>query len=215
MKKIKDYSLYLILSQEFARQKDILEIASQAIEGGIDILQMREKGKSCEELIKLGNQLSSLCKNKEVIFIVNDDPKLAKEVNADGVHLGQQDIAKYTIEEARNILGANKIIGVSTHSLEEFEKANKSDCDYIAYGPIFPTVVKDYSIGIDDIEKVLTISQKPIVFIGGINLDNVDLLLNKGAKIIAAIRAFLETEDIRAAISKFKEKLSPNKQEVK
>ena len=215
MKKIKDYSLYLILSQEFAKQRDILEVASQAIEGGIDILQMREKDKPQEELIKLGSQLSSSCKDKEVIFIVNDDPKLAKEVGADGAHLGQQDITRYTIKDARDILGEDKIIGVSTHSKEEFKEANTSDCDYIAFGPIFPTVAKDYSIGTGDIQEVLAIGQKPIVFIGGITLENVDILLDKGAKIIAAIRALIEVDDIRGTIKKFKEKISSYKQEVR
>ena len=214
MKRIKDYSLYLILSEEFTRQRNILEVASQAIEAGIDILQMREKHKSQEELIRLGDELSALCTNKDIIFIINDDPMLAKRVGADGVHLGQQDLTRYTINEARDILGKDKMIGVSTHSIEEFKQANKSDCDYIAYGPIFPTAAKNYSIGIADIEKVLAFSQKPIIFIGGINLDNVDTLLNKGAKIIAAIRALLGAEDIRATIKKFKEKINIYKKEI-
>ena len=215
MKKVKDYSLYLILSEEFAKGRNILEVAKEAIEAGIDILQMREKHKSQEELIRLGNELSFLCANKDVIFIINDDPILAKRVGADGVHLGQEDIAKYTIKEARDILGKDKIIGVSTHSIEEFRKANKSDCDYIAYGPIFLTVTKDYSIGTKDIEKVLALGQKPIVFIGGITLEHVDILLNKGAKIIAAIRALLEVDDIAETIKKFKEKISSYQQESK
>ena len=215
MKKIKDYSLYLILSEKFAKKRDVLEVAKEAIEAGIDILQMREKEKSQEELIRLGSQLSSLCKNKEVIFIVNDDPVVAKEVGADGVHLGQKDITKCSIKEARDILGKDKIIGVSTHSIEELRKAEKSDCDYIAYGPIFSTVTKDYLIGTDDMENVLALGQKPIVFIGGITLDNIDTLLSKGAKIIAAIRALLEVDDTRGTISKFKEKISNYKQGIK
>ena len=88
------------------------------------------------ELVWLGKKISSLCLKKETIFIVNDNPLLAKEVDADGVHLGQGDLNTYDLIQTRKILGKEKIIGVSTHSLSQFQKANGSNCDYIAF-PIF------------------------------------------------------------------------------
>ena len=199
--------MYLVTSQEFRKDKHTLTVAEEAIRGGIDILQMREKGKSQGELVELGYKLLSLCSQNDVIFIVNDDPFLAKKVNADGVHLGQEDMIEYPVKKTRGILGKDKIIGVSTHSLEQFREANEDDCDYIAFGPLFTTKSKDYSIGTDNIEEVLTIAEKPVVFIGGINLTNIDVLLMKRVKNIAVIRAIVQADDITSRARDFKNKI--------
>ncbi|MEN6487375.1 MAG: thiamine phosphate synthase, partial [Smithella sp.] len=175
-----DNSLYLVLSEEYGGALPLLRIAEQAIAGGVDILQMREKYKSHEELINLGKRLASLCKKNGVTFIVNDDPLLAKTVEADGVHLGQEDIRQYPINLVRQIIGKDKIIGLSTHSLEQFRLANQMDVDYLAFGPIFSTKTKNYHIGTGDVSKVLQTALKPVVFIGGINTDNLDVLLAAG-----------------------------------
>ena len=100
MQKIKEYSLYLIITEEYGRGRSALEIARAAIAGGVDIIQMREKNKPRPELIELGKKLSDLCRDNGVIFIVNDDPEIAKETGADGVHLGQEDIKKHSVEAA-------------------------------------------------------------------------------------------------------------------
>ena len=197
-------SLYLVTGEEYSGSRSTLDVAKSAILGGIDILQMREKNKKQEELITLGSELSALCQDNNVTFIVNDDPYLAKEVGADGVHLGQEDLKKHPIEKARDILGENKIVGVSTHSAEQFDVANRSLCDYIAFGPIFPTRTKDYSIGISDIKKVLSIAVKPVVFIGGINKGNIGVTLKEGARNIAMIRAITEAEDIAQEVTDLK-----------
>lgn len=213
MRKIKENSLYLVISEECGRPRSALEIAGPAIEGGADILQMREKNKARPELTHLGRALSQLCRDRGSIFIVNDDPVLAMEVNASGVHLGQDDIKRYPIKEARRILGRDKIIGVSTHSIDEFRKANDDDVDYIAFGPVFPTKTKDYFIGTKDIKSVLQVAKKPVFFIGGINISNVDELLRLGAKNIALIRDILEAEDIKSKVISFKKKLTRTKGE--
>lgn len=207
MSKIKEYSLYLVLSEECGKGRPAAEIAALAISGGVDILQMREKNRSQSELKELGRELYKICSENGVKFIVNDDPVLAKELNADGVHLGQDDLKQYSLANTRKLLGQNKIIGISTHSLQQFKEANESDADYIAFGPIFPTKTKDYFIGTEDVEEVLREAKKPIVFIGGINLNNIDILLGKGAKNIALIRAILEAPDIKKAAADFKKKL--------
>lgn len=182
-------------------------VAKEAIEAGVDILQMREKGKSSEDLLELGEELSLLCKKNKVPFIVNDNPFLAAEVDADGVHLGQEDIKEYPIGTVRAILGENRIIGISTHSVSQFKEANELDVDYLAFGPVFQTKTKDYYIGTDDVEEVLNLAKKPVVFIGGIDLENVDMLVSKGAKNIAVIRAITEAEDITRRVKEFKGKL--------
>ncbi len=205
--KIKDYSLYLVISEEYGLGRNALEIAAPALAGGVDIIQMREKNKPYDELIKLGRGLAALCKKNNAVFIVNDSPLLAQESDADGVHLGQKDMGEYSVSKAREIIGAGKIIGVSTHSLPEFQKANEEDVDYIAYGPVFPTKTKDYFIGTQGIKEILKTAKKPVVFIGGINLLNLDEILKEGAKTIAVIRALIQSEDISANARAFKDKL--------
>ncbi len=205
--KIKDYSLYLVISEEYGLGRNALEIAEAALAGGVDIIQMREKNKPPEELIKLGRGLAALCKKNNALFIVNDSPLIAQECAADGVHLGQKDLDKYSISKTRKIIGSGKIIGVSTHSLAEFQKANAEDVNYIAYGPVFPTQTKDYFIGTQGIKEVLLAAKKPVVFIGGINLINLDEILKEGAKTIAVIRAIIQSRDISANARAFKDKL--------
>lgn len=212
MKKIKDHSLYLVTSEECSGGRSTLDIAKEAIGSGIDILQMREKGKSGEDLKKLGREISFLCKGTSTIFIVNDDPYLAKELEADGVHLGQEDINEFPIAETRRIMGKDKVIGISTHSFEQFNIANKEDVDYIAFGPVYPTKTKDYHIGLGDISKVMKVARKPVIFIGGIDMDNIDEVLASGARNIAMIRALTGAKDIRDAIKQVKDKIESRKQ---
>ena len=207
MGKLKDRNLYLVLSETCGKGRRSVEIARQAIDGGIDMLQMREKGLSPAGLMSLGAELCRICRRSGVSFIVNDDPALAKKTDADGVHLGQEDLKKHSLRKTRKLLGPEKIIGVSTHSLEQFKNANMEDFDSIAFGPIFLTKTKDYFIGTGDVGAVLGIAKKPVVFIGDINFDNVDDILEKGAKNIALIRAVLEAPDIKKAAEDFKKKL--------
>jgi thiamine-phosphate pyrophosphorylase len=207
MPKINDYSLYLVISEKYSSGRKASVVAKEALAAGVDIIQLREKDKTSEELIKLAREISGFCKAKNKIFIVNDDPLITKETTASGVHVGQEDIKKTSLAQIRNIIGQDRIIGISTHSLSEFEKANESEADYISFGPIFPTPTKNYSIGTRDIKKVLAMTSKPVFFIGGINLSNIDELLNLGIRNIALIRAILKAEDIRRATELFKEKL--------
>ena len=208
---IRDGSLYLVLSEEYGAGRPLLHIAEQAIAGGIDILQMREKCKSREELLRLGHILASLCKKNGVTFIVNDDPLLAQELDADGVHLGQEDLQQYPINMVRQLIGQDKIIGLSTHSREQFHLANLMDVDYLAFGPIFPTLTKKYHIGVGDVAQVLQTALKPVVFIGGINTDNLDALLAEGASNIALIRDIMQAEDIVSRTMWYKSRLMINK----
>ncbi len=205
MQKIRDHSLYLVISEEYGNGPSAMEIARAAIAGGVDIIQMREKDKGAEELMTLGKNLSHLCKNNRVTFIVNDDPLLAEKVGADGVHLGQEDIKKHPIEETREMLGEDRIIGVSTHSVGQFREANEKGFDYIAFGPLFETKTKDYFLGTDDVGEVARIAKGRVFFIGGINLLNIEGLLQKGAKNIALIRGILKADDITSQTKRFKD----------
>ncbi|MFH0764367.1 MAG: thiamine phosphate synthase [Candidatus Omnitrophota bacterium] len=211
MAKIKSHSLYLIITEEYGRGRRSLDIAESAIAGGVDIIQLREKRKSVKEILKIGKELSKLCEKNKVIFIMNDDPYLAKKSGADGVHLGQEDSKQFPASKTREILGNDKIVGISTHSVREFEKANVEDVDYIAFGPIFPTKPKDYFLGTNDVRQILKIARKPLFFIGGINLKNIGRLLEKGANNISLIRAITEADDIASAARSFRRKLDAEK----
>ncbi|OPY85162.1 MAG: Thiamine-phosphate synthase [Syntrophus sp. PtaU1.Bin208] len=204
---LKDRRLYLVLTEEYGNGRPLMDIAAEAISGGIDLLQMREKSKSREELLQLGGDLAALCRRNGVTFIVNDDPLLAAELDADGVHLGQEDLQRCPIDRARRILGWDRILGISTHSVEQFRRANGLDADYLAFGPIFPTRTKDYSIGTGDIREVLRLAAKPVVFIGGVNPDNLEILLQEGAAFVALISDIMQAQDIAARAGWYKEQL--------
>lgn len=201
---IGNYKLYLVTSQEYSQPETTLEIAKKAIAGGIDIIQLREKTLKESQIIKLGRKLSTLCKKSNIVFIVNDNPHIAKEVNADGVHLGQEDIKEYSLKKTRKILGKNKIIGLSTHSLEEAKKANTYDINYIAFGPIFRTKTKNYFIGTEEVSQVLKISRLPVFFIGGIDYSNIEDLLKLGAKNIAMIREIIQSKNVTRKVKGLK-----------
>lgn len=211
MRKIKDGSLYLVLSEEYGGGKPLMAVAGQAIAGGIDILQMREKRRSRAELLSLGNTLAECCRRNDVTFIVNDDPLLAVETNADGVHLGQEDLRQYPIENVRQLVGRDRIVGLSTHSLEQFQRGSELDVDYLAFGPIFPTRAKNYAIGTGDIQEVLRIAVKPVVFIGGVSTVNLSDLLDQGATSIALISDIMQADDIPARIQWYKDQLKNGK----
>jgi thiamine-phosphate pyrophosphorylase len=191
-----DHRLYLVLSEEYGMGRPPLFVAAQAIAGGIDVLQMREKQKSREEIVGLGKNLCALCRKNGVVFIINDDPHLAYELDADGVHLGQEDITRYPIEQVRSILGPDIIIGLSTHSPEQFRQGNETDVDYLAFGPVFPTQTKNYHIGTSDIKNILKAAVKPVFLIGGITAANVDIVLSAGATRVALIRDIMQATDI-------------------
>ena len=204
---MKSKNLYLVLTSDCCGGRDPLHVAKEALKAGVDILQMREKNKSRPELLSFGKKLSHLCRESGALFIVNDDPLLAAELEADGVHLGQEDLLAFPLKETRSLLGRGKLIGLSTHSAEQFKKANKEDFDYLAFGPVFPTQTKEYFIGTNDLAEILEIASKPVVVIGGITKSNVSGLKALKVQNIAMIRAISEAENIAAAVRHFREVL--------
>lgn len=202
-----DKTLYLVLTSAYNPERNPLEIAEEACRGGIDILQIREKNRPTEEIIALGQDLKAICKKYNTTFIVNDSPELAVALDADGVHLGQEDIVEHGLTKTRAILGEDKIIGLSTHSLEQFALANECAFDYLAFGPVFETQTKNYFIGTDEIIEVLKIAKKPVVFIGGVKEHNIDELLKLGCSNIAAIREIMCASDIENKTKILKNKI--------
>ncbi len=184
-------------------KRDVIEDVKIAIDNGIKIIQLRDKVNNKETILETAKQLRELTKEKGVILIINDHIDIAKEVDADGVHLGQDDTP---IEEARNLLN-NKIIGISCHSLKQAIKAEKDGADYIGIGPIFKTQTKDYQeIGSNIITNVKNSIKIPFIAIGGIDKDNIDEVLNAGATRVAIISALLNKNYINN-LNYFKNKL--------
>lgn len=188
--------VYLITDQS----EDLVEKVCQALRGGISVLQYRAKDKTYDERVAEGGDLKRLCARFSVTFIVNDDIQLAKELDADGVHLGQDDGG---IAEARALLGSSKIIGKSTHNLEEALSAEQEGADYIGFGAIYPSGSKivTHLPGVDGLESIRSTVKIPIVAIGGISTSNACRVIDAGADAVAIISSVLSNSrpDIAAA----------------
>ncbi len=197
VRSLKDIGLYPILDREAVGNRDPLEVARQVLLGGPRIIQYRDKLSSAAEISEVCAALRHITSRKKAIFIVNDRVDIAQAVDADGVHLGQDDLP---IDAARKALGSRKIIGKSTHSLSQARRALKEDVDYIAVGPVFSTPFKSGArpVGKDLVARVRAITDKPIVAIGGINRDNLPDVLTAGADAAAVISAVLKTENVRS-----------------
>lgn len=203
---MREFNLYAITGEEFHPNRSLMEVMEESIRGGVDIIQLRDKTSSKRDLLAKAKALRELTKKHDVLFIVNDHIDVALAVDADGIHLGQDDLP---LEEARKIVG-NKIIGISTHCIEEARAAEKDGADYIGVGPIFPTKSK---VDVVDpvttsyIEQVAAEITIPFVAIGGIKLHNVDRVLQAGASRICMISEIVGAEDVQGVCQQFKERL--------
>ena len=206
MKSLEDVRLYGFSPGDFLMGRDPIEMVAAQIKGGADVIQLREKNMPKREKLKLGLAIKNLTTQEGILYIVNDDIDLALILEADGVHLGQDDIP---IKYARPLM-KDKIIGISTHSPDQAREAVDSGADYIGIGPAFKTETKikaDPVVGIDLILRVKESSPVPVIAIGGIGEKNVDLLVNKGIKRVAIISDILSSKDIEAKTRTLKEKL--------
>jgi len=206
LKSLEDFRLYCFSAGDLLMGRDPIEMVAAQIKGGADVIQLREKNMPKGEKLKLGLAIRDLTTQEGIPFIVNDDLDLALILEADGVHLGQDDIP---IKYARPLM-KDKIIGISTHSLDQAREAIDSGADYIGIGPAFKTETKikaDPVVGIDLILRVKESSPVPVIAIGGIGEKNIDLLVNKGIKRAAVISDILSSKDIEAKTRTLKEKL--------
>ncbi|MHB8843465.1 MAG: thiamine phosphate synthase [Nitrospirota bacterium] len=172
--------------------------AEAALSGGIRFFQYRSKYGSRKAIYEISLNLAGLLKRRGALFIVNDHADIAAAVNADGVHLGQDDLP---LEYARKLLGNDKIIGISTHDPEQARTAQASGADYIGYGPIFATATKNAGPqkGLEGIRTARTAVTVPIIAIGGISSENIPDVFRAGADGAAVISAILSASDITSA----------------
>ncbi|WP_223067929.1 thiamine phosphate synthase [Paenibacillus caui] len=207
---MKDFRLYAITGETFHPGRGLVEVMEEAIQGGADIIQLRDKTSSREELLRKAKELRELTRQYNVTFIVNDHVDIAMEVDADGIHLGQGDMA---LSEARQIVG-DKIIGISTHAIEEALLAEEQGADYIGVGPIYATNTKPDAVAPVSLSYVREVASRisiPFVAIGGIKLSNVDEVIIAGATRVCAISEIVGSSDVAGTCRAFIEKLEGSK----
>jgi thiamine-phosphate pyrophosphorylase len=186
--------LYGILDLGYVEMSETRSMLEALVAGGVDLVQLRAKNLSPAQIEKLARELHSIAAERGVPLIINDHPQIAWNVLADGVHLGQDDLP---IAEARRIVGAECAVGKSTHSLDQAIRAFYEGADYIGFGPIFATPTKpDYpAIGLEDIARVHECVRIPIFCIGGIKLDNLEKVIEAGARRVVIVSGLLQAGD--------------------
>ena len=191
-------TLYAVTDRTWVEDTTLMDQVKEALEGGITFLQLREKHLSKEEFIKEAREMKELSKEYKVPFVINDNIEVALAVDADGVHIGQDDMS---VEEARKLLGEDKIIGVSAHNVEEAIKAQKGGADYLGVGAVCATsfgdrIIKGEAIK-EEIKKICHTVEIPVVAIGGIKKENIKTLEGTDVDGVAVVSAIFAAKDIK------------------
>ncbi len=194
----KKFFLYIIVDKAACAKRGVFSVANK-IKSANTVIQFRDKTSDKISVLKDALRLKNICRKNKLVFIINDYLDIAKMVDADGLHLGQEDIA---IGFARQVMGPNKIIGISCHSLSQAKQAQKSGADYIAIGPIFQTPTKpDYKpVGLKTLKTVVKDALIPVCAIGGINQENIKIVKDCQAGAVCVVRAVCQAKDINRAI---------------
>lgn len=201
-----DYSLYLVTDRKMIGERDLLTVVEEAIKGGVTLIQLREKQLCARDLYFLAQKMKERLISLGIPLIINDDVAIIMAVNADGVHLGAEDLP---VEVARKILGPDKIIGRSVSNPEEAFIAVEKGADYLALSPLFPTTTKEgCDVGLQDevIAEILARVDIPVVGIGGINQGNIEKVAGYSLAGVAVVSAILSKENCYLAAKELKEK---------
>jgi thiamine-phosphate pyrophosphorylase len=186
--------LYVILDAALTTSPE-RDCALSLAEAGVRLLQYRNKSALARQYLNTSRELADVLRPHDASFFVNDRPDVAFLSGASGVHVGQDDL---DVEQARRVVGRDKLVGVSTHNLEQFERAAASSADYIAVGPVFNTSSKanpDSVVGLDFIRKTRQLTDKPVIAIGGITLERAASAIEAGADSVAVISGILCASD--------------------
>jgi thiamine-phosphate pyrophosphorylase len=192
---LSSYFLYGIVDLGYVVPDRVATVTTRLIDGGIDILQLRAKQRSKAEIVRFAEAMLPITRGAGVPLILNDHPDLLRDVDADGCHVGQEDLG---VDAVRDLVQRSCIIGKSTHSLAEALAAEKEGADYIGFGPLFPTSTKPDAkpIGLSDIRAVHQQVRVPIFCIGGIKLDNLPGILLAGCKRVCIVSELLLASDV-------------------
>ncbi len=193
-----NYKMYLISDRDILKGRDLLVSLEEAILGGVSVIQLREKDSSSLEFYEMAIRVKKLTKKYDIPLIINDRLDIALAVDADGVHLGQSDLPARV---ARELLGQDKILGVSTANVEEAEQAVKDGADYIGVGALFPTKTKSNTrcVTLEELTNIKNKIDIPVVAIGGINEKNIHFLKKTKIDGCAVVSAILGKKDIKQA----------------
>lgn len=198
--------LYAVTDRRWtSAQESLLSQTEKAIQGGATFVQVREKNLGEAEFEKEARELKSLCAKYKIPFVVNDNVLLAKKIDADGVHVGQDDMSA---KKAREILGEDKIVGVSAQTVEEALLAEEDGADYLGVGAVFPTGSKDDAVEVpfETLKAICSAVKIPVVAIGGITRENVEKLKGSGICGISVISAIFGQKNIKSAASELKKR---------
>lgn len=195
--------LYAVSDSRWLNGRTIEEVVQEAIEGGITMLQLRDKNSTEDEIISDAEKLLPICKKAGIPLIINDYPEIAKKCGADGVHLGLSD---GSIENARKLLGDHAIIGATAHNLEEAKSAEKAGADYLGVGAAFGSSTKKNALNfnIEDYLEITSNVSIPVVAIGGINSDNISKLNGFGLAGVAVVSAIFDSDDVKKSAEKMR-----------
>lgn len=194
------HGLYLILDPRFVGRRSLVEALKEAAAGGARLFQYRDKDASGKDAYRQGEQLRRAASDVGGVLIVNDRCDLALAIEADGVHVGQSDLP---VSLARRVLGPQKIIGLSTHTLKQVQEATNGQADYLGFGPIYPTTSKaDHEpiVGLTGLAHIRAHTRLPVFAIGGMTAANAESALRSGADGVAVMSAVLAASDIAAAV---------------
>ena len=198
--------LYLVVEAR-PRGRTAEHLLAEALAGGVDAVQLREKEAADEAIVEAGRRIGALCRDHGALFVVNDRPDLAVACGADGVHVGQEDAA---VEEARRVVGPDRLVGVSTHTEEQIAAARASSADYLGVGPVYATATKPgvRPVGTGLVRHAAVHAGKPFFAIGGIDAGTAAEVAAAGAERVAVVRAIRDAEDPRAATAALRAALS-------
>ncbi len=194
------HGLYIILDPAAFPGRDLVDLLSAAAEAGARLFQYRDKSASMKDAYQQAARLRQASADAGALFIINDRCDLALSVDADGVHLGQQDLP---LPHARRLMGPEKLIGVSTHRVEEVDQATIGGADYLGFGPIFDTGTKpghEPVVGIEGLRQARARTRLPIIAIGGLTLANSRSAVEAGADGIAVVSTVAKASDVRATV---------------
>jgi thiamine-phosphate pyrophosphorylase len=199
-------NLCVIADKKICKDRRVEDVVIQAIEGGAQMIQYRDKESSDREFLEIALVLQNICENRKTLFVINDRVDIAAYLKPDGVHLGQDDLPPRI---ARKILGQSKIIGVSAENIEQAKEAEKHGADYVGIGPIFDTLTKkiEKPVGLEIIKQAQKYLKIPFFPIGGINLENIDQIFHAGSKRVAVGSAVISANDVKTATRNLLQKI--------
>jgi thiamine-phosphate pyrophosphorylase len=184
-----DYSLYLVTDQKLCLGRELIEVVMEAVAGGVSIVQIREKDSDTRDFFQLAMAMKKQLEKTNVPLIINDRVDVAIAVDADGVHVGQTDLP---CAVAREMIGPEKILGVSINTFEQIDEVHKLNINYLSLSPVFPTPTKPDTtpaFGIEGLKKARQMTSRPLMTIGGINKTNLKDIVDAGMDGVAVVSA--------------------------